>query len=141
MIVFVKEKSSGVIRRNKWFANGEARTSDQRLVSEDDRGWGTSPFNKNGWRTVEGDPIIPADVTKSAKVGAAPLAKEVYNVVLKAPAGKFRVVGVDLFSHEDYLKGDYASEAEAYKVADDHGPDQWMTSTTYTTIRARTSGQ
>jgi hypothetical protein len=106
-----------------------------------DRGWGTSPFNKNGWRTVGGDPIIPADVTKSAKVGAAPLAKEVYNVVLKAPAGKFRVVGVDLFSHEDYLKGDYASEAEAYKVADDHGPDQWMTFTTYTTIRARTSGQ
>ena len=39
------------------------------------------------------------------------MAKEVYNVVLKAPAGKFRVVGVDLFSHEDYLKGDYASEA------------------------------
>jgi hypothetical protein len=84
---------------------------------------------------------MPADVTKSAEVGAAPLAKEVYNVVLKAPAGKFRVVGVDWFSHEDYLKGDYASEAEAYKVADDHGPDQWMTSTTYTTIRARTSGQ
>ena len=41
-------------------------------------------------------------------------------VELKAPAGKFRVVGVDLFSHEDYLKGDYASQAEAYKVADDH---------------------
>lgn len=76
-----------------------------------------------------------------SKVGTAPLAKEVYNVVLKAPAGKFRVVGVDLFSHEDYLKGDYASEAEAYEVADDHGRDQWMTSTTYTTIRARTSGQ
>lgn len=56
-----------------------------------------------------------------SKVGTAPLAKEVYNVVLKAPAGKFRVVGVDLFSHEDYLKGEYASEAEAYEVADDHG--------------------
>jgi protein-disulfide isomerase len=41
-------------------------------------------------------------------------------VELKAPAGKFRVVGVDLFSHEDYLGGDYASQAEAYKVADDH---------------------
>jgi hypothetical protein len=24
-----------------------------------DRGWGASPFNKNCWRTVEGDPIIP----------------------------------------------------------------------------------
>ncbi len=48
------------------------------------------------------------------------MAKEVYNVILKAPAGKFRVVGVGLFSHEDSLKRDYASEAEAYKVADDH---------------------
>ena len=40
MIVFVKEKSSGVIRRNKWFANGEARISNQRLVSEDGSGLG-----------------------------------------------------------------------------------------------------
>jgi hypothetical protein len=40
MIVFVKEKSSGVIRRIKWFLNGEARTSDQRLVSEDGSGLG-----------------------------------------------------------------------------------------------------
>ena len=85
-----------------------------------DRGWGTSPFNKNGWRTVERNPIIPADVTKSAKAGAAPLAREVNDLELKAPAGKFRVVGVDWFSHEDYLTGDYASEAEAYKVAGDH---------------------
>jgi hypothetical protein len=44
-------------------------------------------------------------VTKSAKVGAAPLAKEVYNVVLKAPAGKFRVVGVDWFSLRTTSKG------------------------------------
>jgi len=48
------------------------------------------------------------------------VAKEVHNVILKAPAGKFRVAGVGLFSHEDYLKEDYASEAEASKVADDH---------------------
>lgn len=39
---------------------------------------------------------------------------------LKAPAGRFRVVGVDLFSHEDYLKRDYDSRAEACRVADDH---------------------
>lgn len=55
-----------------------------------DRGWGTSPFNKNGWRTVEGDPIIPADVTKSAKLEAAPLAKEVYNVVIKGSCRKIQ---------------------------------------------------
>ncbi len=47
-------------------------------------------------------------------------ARKGYNVELKAPAGKFRVVGVDLFSHEDYLKGDYDFRAEAYKVTDDH---------------------
>jgi hypothetical protein len=32
-------------------------------------------------------------------------------VELKAPAGKFRVVGLDLFSHEHYLMGDYGSRA------------------------------
>jgi len=37
-IVFVKKKSSGVIRRIKWFVNGEARTSDQRLCPKTDRG-------------------------------------------------------------------------------------------------------
>jgi hypothetical protein len=26
-------------------------------------GWGASPFNENCWRTVEGGPIIPPDVT------------------------------------------------------------------------------
>jgi hypothetical protein len=31
------------------------------------------------------------------------MARRGYNLELKAPAGKFRVVGVDLFSHEDYL--------------------------------------
>jgi len=48
------------------------------------------------------------------------MARKGYNVELTAPAGKFRVVGVDLFSHEDYLVGDYGSRAEAFKVADDH---------------------
>lgn len=39
---------------------------------------------------------------------------------LKAPMGKTRVVGVDLFDHGDYLVGDYGSRDEAFKVADDH---------------------
>jgi hypothetical protein len=38
----------------------------------------------------------------------------------KAPAGKFRVVVVDLFSHEDYLVQDYDSQEEAFKIADEH---------------------
>lgn len=37
---------------------------------------------------------------------------------LKAPIGKTRVVGVDLFDHEDYLVGDYDSRDEAFGVAD-----------------------
>jgi len=40
-------------------------------------------------------------------------------VQLKAPEGQSRVVGVDLFSHEDYLIGDYVLEAEAFQIADD----------------------
>ncbi len=35
-----------------------------------ERGWGASPFNKNCWRTVEGNPIIVAKSEK--KIGAAP---------------------------------------------------------------------
>ena len=37
-----------------------------------------------------------------------------------APAAKFRVVGVDLFSHEDYLVGNYDSQEEAFKIADEN---------------------
>ena len=48
------------------------------------------------------------------------MAKKPCNVELAAPLGKFRVVGVDLFSHEDYLVGDYDSRAKAFKVADDN---------------------
>jgi hypothetical protein len=39
---------------------------------------------------------------------------------LKAPTGKFRVVGVDLFDHGDYLVGDYDTTEEAFRIADDH---------------------
>ena len=38
----------------------------------------------------------------------------------RAPAAKFSVVGVDLFSHEDYLVGNYDSQEEAFKIADEH---------------------
>lgn len=37
---------------------------------------------------------------------------------LKAPEGKTRVVGVDLFDHGDYLVGDYEDKDEAFRVAD-----------------------
>ena len=37
---------------------------------------------------------------------------------LKAPQGKTRVVGVDLFSHEDYVVGDYNTRQEAINVAE-----------------------
>jgi len=43
-----------------------------------------------------------------------------FAVEVSAPAGKFRVIGVDLFSHEDYLVGDYSSRAKAFKIADAH---------------------
>lgn len=39
---------------------------------------------------------------------------------LKAPIGKTRVVGVDLFDHTDYLVDDYDSQDEAFEVADGH---------------------
>jgi hypothetical protein len=39
---------------------------------------------------------------------------------LKAPQGKVRVVGVDLFDHTDYLVGDYDTSAEASSIADVH---------------------
>ena len=38
---------------------------------------------------------------------------------LKAPEGKTRVVGVDLFDHEDYLVGDYDDQNEAFRVVDE----------------------
>lgn len=40
---------------------------------------------------------------------------------LKAPKGKFRVIGVDTFSHEDWIQGDYNSKTEAISVADEKG--------------------
>lgn len=42
-------------------------------------------------------------------------------VELKAPKGKFRVIGVDTFSHEDWVYGDYDTLAEALEVVSDKG--------------------
>jgi hypothetical protein len=40
------------------------------------------------------------------------------NTELKAPPGKTRVVGVDLFDHEDYLVKDCDGVEEAFSIAD-----------------------
>jgi hypothetical protein len=36
------------------------------------------------------------------------------------PAGKFRVIGCDLFDHSDYIKKDCDTKEEALKIADAH---------------------
>lgn len=36
------------------------------------------------------------------------------------PQGKTRVVGADLFSHDDWIVDDYDSRDEAFKIADEH---------------------
>jgi hypothetical protein len=41
-----------------------------------------------------------------------------HNVQLTAPPGRYRIVGVDLFSHEDWVEGGYDFQAEAFSVAD-----------------------
>lgn len=39
----------------------------------------------------------------------------------KAPTGMFRVVGVDTFSDEDWVQGDYKTLQEAIDEADERG--------------------
>jgi hypothetical protein len=39
---------------------------------------------------------------------------------LRAPRGRFRVIYVDLFSHEDGVIGDFATREEAFVCADEH---------------------
>ena len=41
-------------------------------------------------------------------------------VELRAPVGKFRVVDVDLFSHEDWVEGDFDTREAAFLVADEN---------------------
>lgn len=36
---------------------------------------------------------------------------------LKAPEGKFRVVGVDTFSHDDWVQGDFDTKEKALECA------------------------
>jgi hypothetical protein len=42
-------------------------------------------------------------------------------LTLKAPEGKFRVVGVDTFDGTDWIYGDYDTREEATKVANSKG--------------------
>jgi len=42
-------------------------------------------------------------------------------VPLKAPIGKYRVVGVDTFSNEDWIDGDFSTAAEAIERARSKG--------------------
>jgi hypothetical protein len=44
----------------------------------------------------------------------------------KAPKGKFRVIGVDTFSNEDWVYGDYNSLNEAKKFAQEKGGNMNM---------------
>ncbi len=37
-----------------------------------------------------------------------------------APKGKTRIIGIDLFDHEDYLVGDKDTPEEAFEIADKH---------------------
>lgn len=41
--------------------------------------------------------------------------------IFKAPKGKFRVIGVDTFSHEDWVQGDFDTKDAALACADAHG--------------------
>lgn len=43
-----------------------------------------------------------------------------FSVLQGIPVGLFRVIGVDLFSHEDYPVKDYETQEEAFQKADIH---------------------
>ena len=43
---------------------------------------------------------------------------------LKAPAGKVRIVGIDLFDRTDYLVGDYEDKSTAFQIADEHNENR-----------------
>ena|SRR5215831_3439616 len=46
---------------------------------------------------------------------------------LCAPAGKFRVIGVDTFANEECLLGDFDTEKEAVGIAKNEGKDMFVT--------------
>ncbi len=45
----------------------------------------------------------------------------------KAPKGKFRVIGVDTFSNEDWSYGDFDTEEEAIDLANKKGGEMLKT--------------
>ena len=48
-------------------------------------------------------------------------------LTLKAPPGKFRVVGVDTFDHTDWVDGDYDTREEALARARSQGGEMLKT--------------
>ena len=46
---------------------------------------------------------------------------------LKAPKGKFRVVGVDTFDRTDWIEGDFKTQTEAIDVANRKGGEMLKT--------------
>ncbi len=47
-----------------------------------------------------------------------------YSAMFKAPEGKTRVIGTDLFTNTCYLFGDYQDEDEACGVTDNHNENR-----------------
>lgn len=48
-------------------------------------------------------------------------------VELKAPKGKFRVVGVDTFDGTDWVEGDFKTKKEAFERANQKGGEMLKT--------------
>lgn len=44
----------------------------------------------------------------------------VADIIKNIPAGKFRVIGIDLFDKTDYIIKDCDKQDEAFKLADEH---------------------
>lgn len=60
-------------------------------------------------------PYDPRPVSKGGNRGAGEL------FLLRAPEGKFRVVGVDTFDGGDWVQGDFDTRDEALAVAKEKG--------------------
>lgn len=55
--------------------------------------------------------VIPAPLEKRSEAVAS--------TEQRSPAGKTRVIGLDLFDLADYLVGDYDTQEEAFRIADE----------------------
>ena len=53
------------------------------------------------------------------------------------PAGKFRVIGCDLFDHSDYVVKDCDTQDEAFKLADEHNAKPRVAGRRYRPHRTR----